>query len=255
MSYRDNNFTRLKTLINNPQDYIQKILPFLKSKTLPHYRRLLESFGIYQLSKPFSSHEAFLPYVNFKNGFFVQCGGMDGYGNDPTYYLERVLGWNGIIAEPLPISSLCTFNRPGSKVYNYATGSFDDNKKLVQFVDCLAMSFVKGGIDNEDEWIEKGEKSQNITAKIIEVTMRPVQSLIDEYFTKHRKREIDLLVIDTEGYELNVLRGLDFNKNKPRLILIEITKDRFEKTQKVLSSHDYILIDKFNNDYLFKLIN
>ena len=42
-------------------------------------------------------------------------------------------------------------------------------------------------------------------------------SLIDKYET----REIDLLSLDIEGYEVEALRGLDMTRHKPKLILIE----------------------------------
>ena len=253
MAYRDSHIERLKKLVKNPQKEMGHVWPFIKSKLTPYHRTALEFFGNYTHSKPFEGHDNFLPHVNFKNGFFVQCGGMNGYGNDPTYYLEKALGWKGIIVEPLPVYIDCKKNRSKSVVYNYAAGSFDDRDAITSFIDCYGMSFVKGSIDNEKEWIDTGEWTQKIQAKEIQVKMKPVQDFIDEYFVENPHREIDLFVADVEGYELNVLKGLDFDKNKPKQILLEISKQNVSKLVDFLSPKGYVLSAQFTNDYLFKL--
>lgn len=255
MAFEDTYLHRAQTLIRNPREGLRKILPFAKSRLIPHYRRALERLGSYRLSKPYSNHEMLLRHIDRKGGFFVQCGGNDGYGNDPTYYLEKALGWTGIIAEPLPIYRACQANRRASTVFNYATGSFDDAGKTVSFIDCYGMSFVKGSIENEGEWTSAGERAQGIKAKTISVVMKPIQELIEAYFKKHDRRDIDLFVADVEGYELNSLKGLDFGKNPPLRILLEIQNDRrLEEITKYLSERDYVTEGKFDqDDYLFIL--
>src|SRR5687767_12961971 len=37
-----------------------------------------------------------------RDGFFVEFGATNGVDLSNTHYLENVLGWNGILAEPLP---------------------------------------------------------------------------------------------------------------------------------------------------------
>ncbi len=225
MAFEDTFSTRVKSLIKDPQRGVKKIIPFIKSRTDPYYRSLLEMFRIYVNSKPFSNHDKLLEFVNFENGFFVQCGGSDGYSNDPTYYLEKVLGWKGIIVEPLPIYEFCKKNRPKSVVYNYAVGSFEDGKKeTVSFIDCYAMSCIEGSFDDQEEYVKAGEAAQNIKAKRITVPIKPIQFLIDDYMQKNGEIKIDLFVVDTEGYEFPVIQGLDFNKNKPTYLLLEIRK-------------------------------
>lgn len=255
MAFEDTYATRAKKLVKNPSKEVKNVLPFIKSRLIPHYRHLLEIFGNYSLSKPFSDHEDLLKFIDFKNGFFVDCGGNDGYGNDPTYYLEKALGWKGIMVEPLPIYKACKKNRRVSTVYNFAAGSFEDKDKMVSLVDNGGMSFVKGSIDNEKEWIDIGEKTQKIRSKVIEVKVKPVQDLIDDYFKDHAMRAIDLFVADVEGYELNILRGLNFEKNPPKWILIEAYDDKKLKLIKdYLTARRYEFVKEFKHrDYLFKL--
>lgn len=58
--------------------------------------------------------------------------------------------------------------------------------------------------------------------------------------------DIDLMVIDVEGHEINVIRGLDFLKYRPKLILIEIAIISLEIIQCTLPK-EYIFIGA---DYL-----
>lgn len=253
MAFEDTYTMRVRSLLGDPRGNVKKIIPFASSRIKPYCRMFLEVLHVYHLAKPYSNHIELLPFVNFRDGFFVQCGGNDGYSNDPTYYLEKVLGWKGIIAEPLPIYRLCEKNRPSSTVYNCAVGSFDNPNKSTSFVDCNAMSFVAGSIDNDKEWIEAGERTQKITAKLISVPISPVQELIDSYLAAHISKKIDLFVADTEGYELEILRGLDFNMNRPTYILLEIHKDsELVNISEFLNTKGYKMLKEFKQrDFLF----
>lgn len=236
MSYQETLNKKLEKLLSNPKENYKKILPFLKFIISPYVRRYYEFFGNYSLSRPYSGHYDLLEQLgNKKNGFFVQCGGNDGYGFDPTYYLEKGLGWKGVIAEPLPIYKLCQKNRSHSVVYNCATGAFNNSEKTISFVDCNLMSFVKDSINNEKEWIKAGEEAQKMKSQTIVVPIKPVQELIDDYFKMSKTRKIDLFVADTEGYEFAIIQGLDFTKNSPTFILLEIhNNSELSRIQKYL---------------------
>jgi FkbM family methyltransferase len=225
------------------------------SRTQPYTRPIFGRIGNNTILKPAVEHDEFIKYFNYRNGFFLECGGHDGYGNDPTYYLEKVLGWKGIIAEPLPIFKLCKKNRKKSTVYNCAIGSFEQGNTTISFNHCDCMSFVSGSIDNPEEWVSGAERAQNIKSKIIEVPIRPFQELIDDYFSLHGSRKIDLLVVDTEGSELAVLQGIDFSKNSPEYVMVEAhTLERKEAIEKYLQKKKYALLAEFSDhDFLFKV--
>ena len=54
--------------------------------------------------------------------------------------------------------------------------------------------------------------------------MNTLDNIIKE--SKIRIKEIDFLTIDEEGNELNVLRGLDLKKYKPKIIVLEFINPR-----------------------------
>ena len=42
-----------------------------------------------------------LDYINYKNGFFIECGANDGVNQSNTWYFEKKLNWHGILVEPV----------------------------------------------------------------------------------------------------------------------------------------------------------
>jgi hypothetical protein len=61
---------------------------------------------------------------------------------------------------------------------------------------------------------------------------------------------IDFLSLDVEGAEIEVLKGIDFNRHKFRFMCIE-SRDLL-KIATHLARHDYHLIDKLSqHDYVF----
>ena len=66
------------------------------------------------------------------------------------------------------------------------------------------------------------------------IKAKTLTSILDK--TKYKRKEIDFLNIDTEGNDLDVLRGLDFKKYKPKLICVELI-DHFKPNQKKIKKH------------------
>jgi FkbM family methyltransferase len=61
------------------------------------------------------------------------------------------------------------------------------------------------------------------------VTTRTLTSILDEYWTEGRP--VDLLSIDVEGQDFQVLKGLDFDRYRPKIIVIETWEfDRIYET-------------------------
>jgi len=65
--------------------------------------------------------------------------------------------------------------------------------------------------------------------------------------------QIDFFSLDVEGFELNVLKGLNFYKYRPKFMLIECLNERNkDEIQSYLSNYSYRCIDKLSHrDYLF----
>ena len=72
----------------------------------------------------------------------------------------------------------------------------------------------------------------------------------------YKNKEIDFLSIDVEGYEIEVLQGLDFNKYKPKLVVLEfINHDIKEFYNQKISNIVNSQINKFMENKNYKLVN
>lgn len=232
---------------------IRKVRPYLKRNTGRVLRSILEPVGIDWLSKPFPGHEALAPYFDFDNGFFVAVGANDGYFQDPTYYLEKIRRWTGILIEPLPLYQKCARNRRHSTVLNLACVPDDFPDRQVTLIDSNAMSFVKNGIPNEVEWIAEWEQISDRKHREIVVPAKTLTEVLDTVFGTRPPRPIDLLCIDVEGYELQVLRGLDLERYTPQSILLEShSKELLEEIRHLLLPFFPVVDSITSIDFLFR---
>jgi len=244
---------KLIELVIHPRDNIHKVFPYTKRYLNILLRRQLERLGFDYLSRPHPGQSELLKHVDFNDGFFVEVGANDGYFQDPTYYYEKLRGWRGILIEPLPLFAKCIQNRPGSVVFNYACVPDSYPEQTVTLIDSHAMSFVKGGIKNETEWIQEWEKISDRKHREIVVPARTLTQVLEEYDVERHLPPVDMLCIDVEGYELEVLKGLDVKKYAPKFIFLEChTADLLEEIKKQLNPFYQLLAPIPDHDFLFK---
>ncbi len=218
-------------------------------------RRLFERFGSDRYSRPSLKNidSQLEKYLNYHNGFFIEVGGNDGFNQSNTYYFERFRGWTGILVEGIPeLYQECIKERPKSKVFNCALVSEDYQDSHVTMIYSNLRSLVKGAQKSDEKDLKhvydmKHLKYSGVKPYEISVPVRTLTSILDEC----KVQEIDLFSLDVEGYELSVLQGLDFNKYRPKYLLIEARfRDEIEK----YISDLYIQIDEFSHfDFLYKL--
>ena len=79
--------------------------------------------------------------------------------------------------------------------------------------------------------------------QLVKVNVSTLEKILD----KNNVYTIDLLSLDVEGYELNVLKGLNLNKYRPIYILIEIYIDQYNIIYNYLTYNNYRLLSNFTN--------
>ena len=190
--------------------------------------------------------------LKMNEGIFIEVGANDGINQSNTKLLEDVYAWTGILVEPSDnlFSILCE-NRPNSKCFQCALGTFEENE-----------SYIYGDFDGN---LMSSVSGIRLNHKLDKITLvRSLQSILDETGISH----INFFSLDTEGYELNILKGIDFSKTTFDYLLIEIYRDQYEEIISFLSAKGYELISSFSNysystnptwdgthnDYLFKKI-
>jgi len=119
-------------------------------------------------------------------------------------------------------------------LFNLGIGDIEEKKDLLTFNESSSSTY--NTIDEKTKYYIRKEKflslfSKNILKKKISTNILPL-SKINEI---NNLKNIDILKIDTEGYELNVLKG--------------ISKDHFNKIKYIYFEHHYDLMIKKNYKY------
>jgi len=167
-----------------------------------------------------------------KNGFYIELGAFDGITQSNTYFFELNRNWSGLLIEPSKNSyELCCKNRPNSIVANSCCVSNDYIKDtILGDFDSTLMSSVNGN----------RLKSKNL----IEVKAMTLEKILDNH---HLDVEIDFLSLDTEGYELPILQGLNLDKYRPKYLLIEIYCNDFDNILTYLQDKNYVIHSNFTD--------
>ncbi|MEF2230470.1 MAG: FkbM family methyltransferase [Pseudodesulfovibrio sp.] len=162
-------------------------------------------------------------YIGRKDGFFIECGANNGYFQSNTFYYEYQLGWKGILVEAIPeLAAVCAYQRLNARVYNCGLVSteYPDDRITLRFAGLKSLvSGCKGGGEAEDKWVSSGVHNEGLPGTYeVSVPARTLTSILDV----ERPEHIDLFSLDVEGYELEVLRGLDLERYRPEYILVEV---------------------------------
>jgi FkbM family methyltransferase len=173
------------------------------------------------------------------DGFFVEVGAFHSQELSQTWMLEK-LGWSGMLVEPIPENAdELRLNRPRSVVHQVALTSYEKAGTLKLHIAGEAGS-QSGLIKNQQDAERKYQRNITVTA-----------TTFDSILGAEPRERIDFVSIDTEGNELDVLRGFDFSKHRPRLILVEdVVLDL--KLHNFLASKGYRLLRRtqWNNWYV-----
>ena len=167
-----------------------------------------------------------------RGGFFIELGANNGLFQSNTAFLEKEMEWNGILIEPsLKGYKQCKINRPNSICLNYACVSNDYKDDYIEgdFEDNNPMGSINGdrtGITN-----------------LVKVKAVTLEKILDE----HCHTNIDFLSLDTEGYELEILKGLNLIKYRPKFLLIEVYTKDYNDIVNFLNLLNYKLHSNFTN--------
>lgn len=190
----------------------------------------------------FSQHgEDFLLWSVFGDqptGFFVDIGAFDGVLFSNTLSFEQA-GWQGVCVEAHPVYfEHCQQARPGSVCLHAACVGDAASPGITFYADELGLfSGVLAGRDAELTrrycWLG-GREFQGFAS--IQVPAMTLDQILDAHLPAHAK--IDFVSIDVEGSELDVLRGFDLARRRPRVLLVEAqTREAAKALSTYLAEH------------------
>jgi len=211
---------------------------------------------VFNVGSPMRLAEKILGFFtkkDLRNGFFIEAGANNGLWQSNTYYLEEILGWNGLLVEPNPTSfQQCQIHRSSSNNLlihsalvdleyekEYIEGYFSEtdyeNTLMAQVGDAAILDHQK------KRWGEK---------ELLKVPATSLSNILDE----NNIEKIDFFSLDVEGYELKVLNGINIKKHRPTYVCVEVW-DNYPTRDEVLDffpKNGYNLVEKMTKqDYLF----
>jgi FkbM family methyltransferase len=161
-------------------------------------------------------------YLDFDGGYFVEAGANDGYEQSNTFHLERQRGWRGLLVEPVPtLYREVLVERPTATVRNCALVPFGHPDREVELRYGGLMTVVSGthgSPDADSEFVKPAFALGLEDEYTFRVPARPLSEVLDEAGAP----EVDFMSLDVEGYEPQVLRGLDLERHAPRFLLVEM---------------------------------
>jgi FkbM family methyltransferase len=184
-------------------------------------------------------------YKDKYDGVYIDVGCQHPVKNNNTYLLFKK-GWSGINIDLDKVNiDLFNYYRPSDLNINVALSDKIEEVDLFYY-------HQKSPINTLDKKISDKQKAK--VEKIIKVKTNTLTNILQSTQTK----DIDVLSIDVEGYELKVLKGLNFNKYIPKIIIVEFldidaTKWEipFNNIDKVINSEIYSFLISKN----YKFIN
>jgi len=180
-----------------------------------------------------------------RQGTYVDVGANDPSGDSVTKaFYDR--GWRGVNIEPVTsLYEALVKQRPEDVNVNAAAGAAEAQKTLYE---------IPGtGLSTLDASVAQRHRSQGFKVIETSVPVRTLRSILAET----PRTDIHFLKIDVEGWEREVLLGIDLTATRPWIIVVEATEPNteipsFSDWESLLLEHQYsfVFFDGLNRYYL-----
>jgi FkbM family methyltransferase len=166
----------------------------------------------------------------YPEAFFVEVGANDGEQHDHLRPFLTTRPWRGIMVEPVPyvfarlrgnydgfdgviLENVAIADQEGElPFYHLAQVSDRERDGLPQWYDGIG-SFSREAVLNHASLVP-GLEDRLVCVQVPAMTF-------ESLCRKHGVERVDLLLVDTEGYDHEVLRNVDWNVHRPRLVVYE----------------------------------
>ncbi len=178
--------------------------------------------------------------------FFLQIGAHDGVSYDPIHDYVRRFHWKGLLVEPQPaIFQKLRENYADEKQLlfeNSAVAEKDGTLELHCFENANAEDHASMLTSTRKHYLAMNGDGHRGALKTITVPALTLESLL----TKHRIERVNLLQIDTEGFDFEIIRMIDFRRMKPEIIHYEnnfLNRRQKSECSRILGAQNYALLN------------
>lgn len=160
-----------------------------------------------------------------KDVFVLQVGANDGVSGDPIHAFMRKYRWQGLLLEPLPdMFDKLKRNYQGQEGVVLCNAALADRNGAMKFYR------IKPGPDvpqwcnglgsfSRETILSHKDRFPAVEDHLVEQSVEALSfcSLVE----KHEIKRIDVIVVDTEGYDYEILKLIDFQRFRPSLVIYE----------------------------------
>lgn len=213
----------------------------------PRYNARREALGAKYGLLPQAYPALVFQHLSQEPVFFLQVGAMDGMVDDPIQHFVKAHGWRGILVEPLPdMMARLKANYAGQEGLVFENVAVTEQTETRTLYRVTAEAAARA---NLPPWV--AGMSTFVPGKLDEfqphVTEQPVSCLpLSALLAKHNPPRIDVLQIDTEGYDYTVLKQFDFARWKPRVVNMEfvnLSAEEKAQAQALLHAQGYLFFE------------
>ena len=169
--------------------------------------------------------------IDYANGFYVDVGCFHPIKHSNTFRLNKK-GWSGINID-IEKDKINVFNLIRKKDLNVLVPVSSKNELLTVY---KTQNYGVGSTTKK-EFIEDSSK----ILKTESLFSQTLTQIINN--SSYKDRQIDLLSIDTEGTDFDVLKSLNFEQYRPKVIIVE---SQLNDINKILKSDIYNFLLKKN---------
>ncbi len=178
-----------------------------------------------------------------KSGFYVDVGAHHPFRFSNTYLFYKV-GWRGLNIDAMP-GSMKLFNRFRPRDINIECGvaSNGGGGSMIYY------SFNEPALNGFSTILKTKYDHHPLYHLIdeISVPVRSLESILDEYLPQ--ETHIDFLSVDVEGLDLEVLKSNNWDKYRPKVVVVECWDSDLENIKHTdiyafLTAHNYKLFAK-----------
>lgn len=177
--------------------------------------------------------------LGIKNPTYLDIGAHHPWWLNNTYLFYK-RGSTGINVEPDP-ALYKTFIKSRPKDININKGVAFDAKSTI--ADFYIMSSRALNTFSKEEAERIGNSGTYTIEEIQQIELVTSNNLLSKYFSG---KALDFLSIDVEGWDFEILKSIDFEKHRPKIICVETLlfneKGSFKKQSTIM---DFILANRY----------
>ncbi|MDB6095843.1 MAG: FkbM family methyltransferase [Francisellaceae bacterium] len=245
-SIKLNPFQRLCLLLTLLISLICFFLYYNQQIRIQHCPKSREQGNRYFYSQHLEDYILSMVFKDIQHGHYIDVGAYDPILDSVTHFFY-LKGWRGINIEPIE-EYYNNFKQYRKEDINLKMG-ISNQEGFLTFYQINA-----SGLSTFDKAIAKKSQGQGLT--LTKINKIPVSTLT-AILKKHHLNPIHFLKIDVEGFEKNVLEGLDLTRYRPQVIVIEAVEPltinpSFNSWEKLLLNHNYefVIFDGLNRYYI-----